>query len=277
MLALGGLAATPASGFATAVAAKSTTLAPGTKVGEIRLLAPRRTAERGTLAAWVRVRHSAPRAGVDAGRLAGASNAIRLRFSVTGNRQTVSRTIERSLPLDGRKGDEAGYQIRIPARTATRLTGGAKRLRVTVRAIQTLDLDGDGSADGRRTASRSASLAPRSVAAVVSPADGFYTGPVARPGATTVGLLMRVSGGNITQVGAGAGPSCPTNIISTSTPIDPATGSFRIQAGTASLVIAADGVFGASSASISEGVLGYTTCGVARLSLGGVLLTRIAG
>jgi hypothetical protein len=145
-------------------------LAGSPRIGTIRARVPRRGRDAGRLILWVRVHHApgTPRA------------LARERPETIHSGRVVARVGKRSrfatdrLELDGSR-VARGYFLRFPRRATRALAaGGARRVTVSVRVTQTLDLDSDGDREDRAlaTTTRNVPLVPPATA--IEPPDGKY-------------------------------------------------------------------------------------------------------
>jgi hypothetical protein len=187
-------------------------LAGSPRIGAIEALMPRRGRDAGRLIVWARVDH-AP----------GTARALaRRRPETIHSGRVVARVGKRSrfathrLELH-RSRVAHGYFLRFPKRATQALAAGVvRRVPLSLRVAQTLDLNSDGDREDRALATTSRAVQLARPATSIEPEDGTYTG-------TPSGDSLQVSGGAVTHYTFGG--SCAA-INGISAPINPSDGSF---------------------------------------------------
>jgi hypothetical protein len=159
---------------ATATRASSKLLSGKPKIRKIELLRVTGRAHRGSLLVWADVAHAQVRPGAKAARR--ATHAGMVRVELSGGGSSASSTDRFRLPVSnllevGRVGH--GYRVRIPRRRAKALGSGP--IEVRVRAIQRLDLNGDGRPDATSSNGRRARLKPTPLQEPLLPPAGAWS------------------------------------------------------------------------------------------------------
>jgi hypothetical protein len=198
-----------------------------TRIRDVDALTIQKGHDRGSVLIWVRVTHARP--GLDAQSRASsdASHKGRAIVTVRGERQSTRLQFlgpaALTPPFDSGHLDHA-YSLRIKPGTVRRLgIGSAPRLPLRVRAIQRLDLDGDGEAEAARSDFDSELVKTRAVDKAIAPPNGRYelSGSEGR-------LFMEVGSGAVRAVGGeyrSGGLNCMVS-SDINAPIDPVTGEF---------------------------------------------------
>jgi hypothetical protein len=189
-------------------------LAGSPRIGTVEALVPRRGRDAGRLIVWVRVDHApgTPRA------LAGQ------RPETIHSGRVVARVGKRSRfathRLDLHRSRVAhGYFLRFPKQATRALAaGGGRRVPVSLRVAQTLDLDSDGDHEERALTATARNVSLVRPATSIEPKDGTYTGQPS-------GDSLQVSQGIVTHYRFG-GP-CTAEDTPPPTPINPSDGSFH--------------------------------------------------
>jgi hypothetical protein len=136
------------------------------------------------------------------------------------------RFASKRLALEPRR-SLGGYHLRF-SRAATRkvLGGSARRIRVSVRMAQTVDLDSDGDSEDRALTSTTRTLPLATTAIAIVPTDGWYVGDSMNRFLVEQGSVVHydLPGGGISPCGL-----APGNAVSA--PIDPQTGTFSFNDG----------------------------------------------
>jgi hypothetical protein len=192
-------------------------IADSPRIGTIRALIPRQGRDAGRLIVWVRVDHAAGTRRALNRKRPETVHEGRVVVRVGG----VARFATRRLSLD-RRLVPAGYFHRFSsAVTRATVAAAGRRVAVSARASQTLDLDSDGRSDDRsvRSTRRSVTLARPAIS--IEPLDGDYL--------NSVQDTITVAGGYVTHYGflSGTGSPCAAGPAdSVIAPIDPQTGLF---------------------------------------------------
>jgi hypothetical protein len=191
-------------------------LAGSPRIGAVEALVPRRGRHAGRLLVWVRVEH-AP----------GTARAIARQLPETiHSGRAVARVGERSrfathrLELD-RSRVAHGYFLRFskPATRALLAARGGRRVRVSLRVAQTLDLDSDGDREDRALATATRNIPLARPATTIEPEDGTYNSILNHP------YTLQVSQGAVTRYRFAG--SCPA-FNRFDAPINPSDGKFTI-------------------------------------------------
>jgi hypothetical protein len=199
-------------------AAAENLLADKPRIGTVRAMIPQRGRDAGRLVVWVRVDH-AP--GTLRGVLRERPETVhtgRVIARVAG----ASRVASGRLDLDTRPLPD-GYFLRFPKSTGRAMASGAtRRVSVSLRVAQTVDVDSDGDNDDRAGAATTRRVALATPANTIEPKDGRYQN---LDSATD---YLRVAGGQVVHYfflaslsPCGFGPA--DNVQA---PIDPQTGQF---------------------------------------------------
>jgi hypothetical protein len=206
--------------------ARAKLLAGSPRIETIRVMAPREGRDAGRVVVWVRVDHAR-----------GTRRAIARERpeTVHGGRVVArignaSRVVTRRLDLNRRRA-AGGYHLRFP-RSSIRATAaqGGRRVPVSARVAQTVDLQSDGDSEDRAVASTSRSVPLASTELSIEPRDGYYVngnGDRLQVGAGHVLDFFFFSG---TTSPCGVGPA--DNVMA---PIDPQTGQFSFTSSSADL------------------------------------------
>jgi hypothetical protein len=197
--------------------ARANLLAGSPRIETIRVLAPREGRDAGRVVVWVRVDHARGTRRAIARERPETVHSGRVTVRV-GN---ASRVATRRLDLDRRR-VPGGYHLRFPMSSirATAAQGG-RRVPVSVRVAQTVDLQSDGDNEDRALTSTSRSVPLASTELSVEPRDGYYVngnGDRLQVSAAHVVSFFFFSG---TDSPCGIGPA--DNVMA---PIDPQTGQF---------------------------------------------------
>jgi hypothetical protein len=198
-------------------------LAGSPRIGTVEALVPRRGRDAGRLILWVRVEH-AP----------GTARALaRQRPETIHSGRVVARVGKRSrfathrLELD-RSRVAYGYFLRFskPATRALAAGRGGRRVRVSLRVAQTLDLDSDGDREDRALATTTRAVQLARPATTIEPADGEYISILPNNSDS-----LQVSHGAVTHYVFGFARSCVVGDVDGNlkppAPINPSDGTFR--------------------------------------------------
>jgi hypothetical protein len=217
-------------------AAAENVLAGKPRIGTVRAMIPQRGRDAGRLVVWVRLDHAAgTRRGVRRERPETLQTG-RVMARVGGR----SRVMTRQLDLDRRR-LPGGYFLRFPKSTAKAVAAGVgRRVPVSLRAVQTVDLDSDGDAEERAAVAATRRVALATPPATIEPADGSYI--------NRSDDAVTVKGGSVTGVRLMSTVSGPCRLgacTEVSAPIDPQRGIFAFESkGTAPAVdVSVQGVF----------------------------------
>ena len=188
-------------------------LAGSPRIGTVEALVPRRGRHAGRLIVWVRVNHAPGTARALARQLPEAIHSGRVVARV-GKR---SRFATHRLELD-RSRVAHGYLLRFskPATWGLLAARGGRRVRVSLRVAQTLDLDSDGDREDRALATTSRAVPLARPATSIEPEDGKYVSAVNSDS-------IEVSKGAVTHYTFGG--SCPAE-DKVHAPISPSDGTF---------------------------------------------------
>ena len=196
-------------------------LAGSPRIRAVEALVPRRGRDAGRLIVWVRVEH-AP----------GTARALaRQRPETIHSGRVVARVGKRSrfathrLELD-RSRVAYGYFLRFSKRATRALAAGRdRRVPVSLRVAQTLDLDSDGDREDRALATTTRAVQLARPATTIEPADGEYVSALPN---NSDGL--RVSQGAVTHYVFGFAGSCVVGDVDDNlkppVPINPSDGTF---------------------------------------------------
>jgi hypothetical protein len=207
------------------------------RIATIRALVPREGRDAGRLIVWVRVVHASGTSRALARERPETVHSGRVVVRVGNARRVASQRVV----LD-RKRRHHGYHFRFP-RSATRamVAGMGRRIGVSVRVAQTVDLDSDGDSEDQAVASTARSVPLASPATAIVPDDGWYVN-----GTTTEDRLL-VEQGAVVQYNfpSAVEPVCPGLLglgEAVHAPIDPQTGDFSfLDSGI--IVVTANGSF----------------------------------
>jgi hypothetical protein len=199
-------------------AAAENLLADKPSIGTVRAMIPQRGRDAGRLVVWVRVDH-AP--GTLRGVLRERPETVHT-GRVTARVAGASRIASGRLDLDTRW-LPGGYFLRFPNSTGRAMaSGAARRVSVSLRVAQTVDVDSDGDNDDRAGAATTRRVELATPANTIEPKDGRYQN---LDSATD---YLRVAGGQVVHYfflaslsPCGVGPA--DNVHA---PIDPQTGQF---------------------------------------------------
>jgi hypothetical protein len=192
-------------------------LAGSPRIETIRALVPRAGRDAGRLVVWVRVDYAG-----------GTRRAVARERPETVHTGRVvvrlgeaSRVATQRLDLDRRR-PPAGYHFRFP-RSSIRATAAqaGRRVPVSVRVAQTVDLDSDGDSEDRALTSTTRRVPLARPQISIEPRDGDYE--------NGAGDSLEVSGGYVVSFFFMSGTSSPCGIGPANTvraPIDPQTGQF---------------------------------------------------
>jgi hypothetical protein len=192
-------------------------LAGSPRIETVRALVPREGRHAGRVVVWVRIDHAS-----------GTRRGVALERPETVHRGRViarvgkaSRVATRRLDLDRRRAP-GGYHFRFP-RSSIRATAAqaGRRVPVSVRVVQTVDLDSDGDSEDRAltSATRSVPLARPELS--IEPGDGYYVNGAGDSLQVRAGYVISFFFMSGTSSPCGVGPA---NIVQA--PIDPQTGEF---------------------------------------------------
>jgi hypothetical protein len=212
-----GLVAVAGCLFAEGPEARGTLLSGSPRVEKVRVLIPQEGRDAGRVVVWVRVNHARGTRRALARERPETIHTGRVVARI-GN---TSRFATRRLDLDRRR-MPVGYHLRFP-RSAIRGSAArtGRRVRVSVRVAQTVDLRSDGERDDSAVTSTTRSVPLASPRLSIEPGDGYFV--------NGVGDELQVSAGHIVSYFFFSGTSSPCgdgpgNVLSA--PIDPQTGQF---------------------------------------------------
>jgi hypothetical protein len=192
-------------------------LAGSPRIETIRALVPREGRDAGRVIVWVRVDHAS-----------GTRRAVARERPETVHRGRVivrigdaSRVATRRLDLDRRRAP-GGYYFRVSRSSIGAMAAQAGgRVPVSVRVVQTVDLDSDGDSEDRALTSTTQRVPLARPELSIEPRDGDYE--------NGAGDSLRVSGGYVVSFFFFSGTSSPCGIgpaNNVQAPIDPQTGEF---------------------------------------------------
>lgn len=195
-------------------------LAGKPRIATIRALVPREGRDAGRLIVWVRVAHAS-----------GTSRAVALERPQTVHSGRVAvrvgnvRRVASQRPVLDRRRRHHGYHFSFSRSETPALGAGPKRrIRVSVRAAQAVDLDSDGHSEDRAVATTARSVPLASPATAIVPSDGWYLN-----GNTTEDRL-RVEQGAVVDFNFPSATQACTGLSglgdAVQGPIDPQTGQF---------------------------------------------------
>jgi hypothetical protein len=198
-------------------AAAENALAGKPRIGTVRVMMPQRGRDAGRLVVWVRLDHAA-----------GTGRGVRRERPETFHTGRVmarvgggSRVMIRQLDLDMRR-LPGGYFLRFPKSTAKAVAAGVgRRVPVSLRAVQTVDLDSDGDAEERAAVAATRRVALATPPATIEPQDGSYI--------NRSDDALTVKGGSVTGLRLMSTVSGPCGLgacTEVSAPVDPQTGVF---------------------------------------------------
>ena len=192
-------------------------LAGSPRIETIRALVPREGRHAGRVVVWVRVAHAS-----------GTRRAVARERPETIHRGRViarigeaSRVATQRLDLDRRRAP-GGYHFRF-SRSSIRATAAqaGRRVPVSVRVVQTVDLDSDGDSEDRALTSTTQRVPLASAELSIEPRDGYYVNGAGDRLQTSAGYVTSFFFMSGTSSPCGVGPG---NIVRA--PIDPQTGEF---------------------------------------------------
>jgi hypothetical protein len=198
-------------------AAAQNVLAGKPRIGTVRAMIPQRGRDAGRLVVWVRLDHAA-----------GTGRGVRRERPETFHTGRVmarvggrSRVMTQQLDLDRRR-LPGGYFLRLPKSTAKAVAAGVgRRVPVSLRAVQAVDLDSDGDAEERAAVAATRRIALATPPTTIEPQDGSYI--------NRGDDAVTVKGGSVTGLrlmSTVSGPCMRGACTEVSAPIDPQTGVF---------------------------------------------------
>ena len=145
-------------------------LAGKPRIATIRALVPREGRDAGRLIVWVRVAHARGTSRAVARERPETVHSGRVVVRVGNARRVASQR-----PILDRRRRHHGYHFRF-SRSAPRVLGAGttRRIRVSVRVAQAIDLDSDGDSEDRSVATTARSVPLASPASAIVPSDGWY-------------------------------------------------------------------------------------------------------
>jgi hypothetical protein len=187
------------------------------RIGTVRAMVPQRGRDAGRLVVWVRVGH-AP--GTLRGVLRERPETVHT-GRVVARVGGASRVATQQIELD-RHRVAGGYFLRFPKATGRAVSAGvARRVPVSLRAAQTVDLDSDGHNEQRTRAAATRTVTLATPTTTIEPKDGQYQ--------NTANDSIDVSGGYVTSFGFLSATDGPCGVgpgDEVYAPIDPQTGLF---------------------------------------------------
>jgi hypothetical protein len=197
--------------------ARAKLLAGSPRIETVRALAPREGRDAGRVVVWVRVDHARGTRRAIARERPETVHSGRLIVRIG----KASRVARRRLDLDLRRAG-GGYHLRFP-RSSIRATAAqaGRRLPVSVRVVQSVDLQSDGDNEDRAVTSTSRRVPLTSTALSIEPRDGYYV--------NGAGDRLQVSAGHVISFFFFSGTDSPCGIgpaDNVNAPIDPQTGQF---------------------------------------------------
>jgi hypothetical protein len=145
-------------------------LAGKPRIATVRALVPREGRDAGRLIVWVRVAHASGTSRAVARERAETVHSGRVVVRVGNARRVASQR-----PVLDRRPRHHGYHFRFSS-SAPRVLGAGttRRIRVSVRVAQAVDLDSDGDSEDRAVATTARSVPLASPATAIVPDDGWY-------------------------------------------------------------------------------------------------------
>jgi hypothetical protein len=197
-------------------------LAGKPRIETIRAFVPRQGRDAGRLRVWVRVAHASGTARAVARERPETVHSGRVTARVGGIRRVSTKRLAVT-----RQRVPGGYHFRF-SRAGTRAiaTGGLRRVTVSVRTTQAVDVDSDGRSEDRALASTARSVPLASPAVAIVPEDGWYVH------AGTAADRVRVEQGHVDSYNLpSAASACGLTSVGDdstriSAPVDPQTGQF---------------------------------------------------
>ena len=185
------------------------------RVGQLRALVPQEGRDAGHLIVWARVSHASPSVRAVARERPQTIHTGRVTVRVGRVKRFASKRLEFVA-----KRLVGGYHLRF-SRVATRalLSGASRRIRVSVRMSQTVDVDSDGDTEDRQTTAALRTVPVATPATAIVPTDGWYIGDSQN--------RFLVEAGSVVHYDLpGGGATCANTANAVSAPVDPQTGTF---------------------------------------------------
>jgi hypothetical protein len=218
---------------------------------------PQRGRDAGRLVVWVRVGH-AP--GTLRGVLRERPETVH-RGRVVARIGGASRVATQQIELD-RHRVAGGYFLRFPKATGRAVSAGvARRVPVSLRVAQTVDLDSDGHNEQRTLAAATRNIALATPTTTIEPKDGRYQN------VDSANDYLRVAGGQVVHfffMSATDGPCRVGPGDDIQAPIDPQTGLFSFATtapgGDPPVTTTVEGRFRDAKSSVVDATISWKSC-----------------